>query len=377
MSSRRAPRARGAVYDVWVVDPSTIYFPLRSNAASLITGRGIGEVRRRLMLASLLHDELWIEAGLLSVTAGSDGSNSWHTRGLDPATVRWQSPRSRHRGEGIEFGVAFGIEATPGVAVPATHAMPMGTSSISWEATFEPFRTELPPQAAEWISYVDYPDPPAAKQLAGRWSFSEFSHPSPQLTRRWPGEFVRDTYVKGTHLDIAAADVAGAVVSIDVAHRPVLDALISAGVANRVPGDRLLDLIVPTGMNWSDVVELRGQDRALREYRAAIRAAESAVIGAATLGPAIERDLLEEWGRRIGAAAERRPPRWVRRAVVGLGFVGGLGVGAATATAPPVVGVAGAAVAELASEAVEEVLDRRAKPRWLAVDARIRRRPTT
>jgi hypothetical protein len=93
-----------------VAAPSTIYFPLRSNAASLITGRGVGDVRRRLMLASLLHDEVWIEAGLLSVMAGSDGSNAWHTRGIDPASVSWQSPRARNQGEGQEFGLAFGIE---------------------------------------------------------------------------------------------------------------------------------------------------------------------------------------------------------------------------------------------------------------------------
>jgi hypothetical protein len=357
-----------------MAEPTTIYFPLRSNAASLITGQGIAEVRRRLMLASLLHDEVWIEAGLLSVMAGADGSNSWHHRGLDPATVSWQSPRSRHRGEDVEFGVAFGRESVPGVAVPPTHAMRLGTSSISWEATFEPFRRELPRDAAEWVSYVDYPDPPAAKQVAGRWSFSEFVDPNPSLTRRWPERFIRDTYVKGTHLDIAAAEVAGALVSIDVAHRPVVDALVQRNVAERVPGDHLLDLIMPVGTSWADVVDLRRQDRALGEYRAAVREAADTVTTATALDPALERALLEEWGRRIGAASERRAPRWIRRAIVGLGFVAGLGVGSATATAAPLIGVAGAATADLAGEAVEEILDRRAKPRWLAVDARLRHR---
>jgi hypothetical protein len=355
-----------------VAEPSTIYFPLRSNAASLITGRGVGDVRRRLMLASLLHDEVWIEAGLLSVMAGPDGSNAWHRRGIDPASVTWQSPRARNQGEGQEFGLAFGIEPEPGVWVEPTHAMPLGTSTISWEATFEPFRRELPREAAGWITYVDYIDPPAAKQIAGRWSFAEFVEPDKWLTRRWPEQFIRDVFVKGTHLDIAAAETAGAFLSIDRAHRPVVDALIRRNVAERLPGDHLLDLIVPVGTTWTDVVDLRSQDGALAKYRVAVREAANTVTAAAAFGVDFEHALLEEWGRRIGEASTKGAQRWIRRGVVGLGFVAGIAVDAVTATTP-LIGIAGAAAAELAGETVQGALDRRAKPRWLAIDARLRR----
>lgn len=356
-----------------MAEPSTIYFPLRSNAASLITGRGIGDVRRRLMLASLLHDEVWIEAGLLSVMAGPDGSNAWHRRGIDPTSVAWQSPRARNQGEGQEFGLAFGIEPEPGVWVEPTHAMPLGTSTISWEATFEPFRRELPREAAGWITYVDYVDPPAARQIAGRWSFAEFVGPDKWLIRRWPEQFIRDVFVKGTHLDIAAAETAGAAVSIDRAHKPVVDALVRRHVAERLPGDYLLDLIVPVGTTWTDVVDLRREDRALADYRAAVRDAANVVTAAGEFGEAFEHALLEEWGRRIGAASARGAPRWIRRGVVGIGLVAGLTVDAVTATTPWI-GIAGAATADIAGEAVQEVLERRAKPRWLAIDARLRRR---
>jgi hypothetical protein len=47
-----------------VADPSTIYFPLRANAAALTSGPGVNAVRRRILAAALLHDIVILEPGV-------------------------------------------------------------------------------------------------------------------------------------------------------------------------------------------------------------------------------------------------------------------------------------------------------------------------
>ena len=54
---------------------SAIYFPLRSNAASLVAGRGVASVRRRILVVALGADEL-------EVFAIHDDGQLWNATGL-------------------------------------------------------------------------------------------------------------------------------------------------------------------------------------------------------------------------------------------------------------------------------------------------------
>jgi hypothetical protein len=55
---------------------STLLVPLRSNASTLLTGRPIAAMRRRLKFASVYHDRLLMEAGILKVQVCPGGGST-------------------------------------------------------------------------------------------------------------------------------------------------------------------------------------------------------------------------------------------------------------------------------------------------------------
>lgn len=54
---------------------SAVYFPLRSNAASMLAGRPVADIRRRIKRAALLHDDVILESGTYDLHAGPQGSS--------------------------------------------------------------------------------------------------------------------------------------------------------------------------------------------------------------------------------------------------------------------------------------------------------------
>src|SRR6266566_3895091 len=87
---------------------SSIYFPLRSNAASLLSGAPIHSVMRRIKLAALLHDKVLIEDGTWSGQAGPRGCVTMWGPVDGSRAVKWQTPRERGDAVGKEFVVAIG-----------------------------------------------------------------------------------------------------------------------------------------------------------------------------------------------------------------------------------------------------------------------------
>jgi hypothetical protein len=73
---------------------SAPYVPLRSNAKSLVTGAPIAALRRRLKYASMFHDTLILESGILRMHAGAGNEcgASWQ---VSPGRNRlWRAPPS-------------------------------------------------------------------------------------------------------------------------------------------------------------------------------------------------------------------------------------------------------------------------------------------
>jgi len=351
-----------------VDEPSAIYFPLRSNAASLLAGAGVASVRRRLLLAALLHDRVLVESGLLRVAAGPTASQSfWLPPGEGPP-ARWQSARSRGAAKHGSFYTAMRPSSAPETA--PMHVVSTSTTSLLWAATFEPFRRELPAEAAKWIEFGHVEDPPDAKDQARRWSFRDRS--AAELKAAWPEPFVRDVYVKGAHLDLATSSALGTALSFDGAHAPVLATLVESREAEPVRGSTALGLLVPTGFDWADVAELRKQP-ALMEYRAVLREVESAARDGANSLADLERAIHDEYSRRVEDAAARRTGRWASIGIASLGLVVGVSADVALAGVPGA-GTIAATTLAAAEYAVGERLDRRARPRWLTVHSRIRRR---
>ncbi len=118
-------------------------------------------------------------------------------------------------------------------------------ATIAWQATFEPFKKELPKSAARWFEFGHVHDYPEAGDLARRWARAV--RQDGKLVALWPEQFVRDTFVGGTHLDLAMAALLGTALSVGRAHAPVVSARLRSGDAKPVLGGRVLRLFVPVG----------------------------------------------------------------------------------------------------------------------------------
>ncbi len=126
---------------------SILMMPLLSNAKAMLTGSSIEALRRRLKFASVFYDRVYLEAGAARISAGPGLAMKWRLApGSEAAAkVRWQTPAQRGAAQRGPFSLYVGQEETPGVAATQMDMVMSSDTTISWEATFEPFRAELHP----------------------------------------------------------------------------------------------------------------------------------------------------------------------------------------------------------------------------------------
>ncbi len=349
-------------------DGSTIYFPLRSNASALFAGPGVAGVRRRVLAAALLNDQVVLEDGTHVAWAGAKGGSSFTAHGEHP--VRWQTPGERGSATGAQHYVAVRPTGAPDAA--PFHPLVQTDAAFSWRATFEPFRNELPGSAAKWLSFGHVTDDGPAMEVVRGWESSDrleqFRHyrlgPRPKAHR--DGPFVHGAILAAGYHDLAVAATSGVAISIDHRHRLAVDARLRAGDARPLGGHYALQLLLPTEFSWSDVPDLRNH-RALRDYRAIVREVEAEALRTDRSVAEIDDRIHRDYERRLAAAAAKGIPFGGRVALQAVGFI----LGAAADSAAPLIGGAAMAGATfVASEAVTHA----ARPRWLAVDRRLRGR---
>jgi hypothetical protein len=76
---------------------SVAYYGLRTNASQLLAGAGVNAVRRRIKLDALLHDEVLLEGGVFTLTAGPSLVNPIYKPDWpDDTKPRWQTASDRH-----------------------------------------------------------------------------------------------------------------------------------------------------------------------------------------------------------------------------------------------------------------------------------------
>jgi hypothetical protein len=199
---------------------SALYVPLRSNAKMLVTGAPIAALRRRLKYASVFHDRLILESGILRMHAGSGGSSSFVSPPTGQEPPRWQTPRQRHTAQRSPFQLSIGRETTPGVLAETMQPVITSDSVISWVATLHPFADELPP-GTDWVHFGRFTEPgPSVKQLAQRWTWADQRNPS--LEQAIPERFVRNAVIKDANNDLATVVATGCTTSIDALHSQVV-----------------------------------------------------------------------------------------------------------------------------------------------------------
>src|SRR5213078_624830 len=83
----------------------------------------------------------------------------------------WQSARQRGRATGAQHHVGMrrsdAPESAPFRQVVATEA------TFSWQATFEPFRRELPRSTATWLDFGRVADDRPAQEMVKAWQSSD------------------------------------------------------------------------------------------------------------------------------------------------------------------------------------------------------------
>jgi hypothetical protein len=263
-------------------DGSALYVPLRSNAKTLMAGGPVAAMRRRLKYASVFHDRVLLESGVLRMHAGAGGSFNVVVHPAAGELVRWQTPRERHLAQQAPFQLAVGREITPGLPAEILHPMLESDSEISWTATLQPFAAELP-AGTDWIHFGRFPKPgPDVEGVAQQWAWAD--ERNPYLDQAIPGRFVRAAVIKNANADMAMAAAAGCTVTADGLHAQVVAQRFGEDAGWKLRGYSIPFLFPQIGnWSWEDIAELR-RDPNMARFRAELREIEQEAAAEASDG---------------------------------------------------------------------------------------------
>jgi len=280
----------------------SIYFPLASNAHSLVIGRGVESVRGRLKLASILYDNVVLEAGGSSIQAGPTASMHFvHSpRPGDPES--WQTSKERGVAQSGPFALSMASEETPGVPASGPfRQVARSESTISWAPTFDPFARELP-SGCNWVHYGRF------ESLDEHWrqvetGLRKVDDDNEALRRLAPIDFVRSQIVSNTAHDLVTGMSAGVEVSVDSFHGKVISARYAEDASLQFHGFAL-QLLVPDAarISWDDVAAIRNM-KPLVGLRQVLREIEAETFDASISGRELAATVQAEYRKRLAAAA--------------------------------------------------------------------------
>lgn len=323
-------------------------------------------MRRRLKLASLIFDEVLLEAGMLRVSAGPTGASSFISHAGDIDSLRWQTPRERSVAMQSRFNVFVGNGDLPGVPAEQLREFINSETSISWNATLMPFAREFS-SGCDWMHFVRPEPGRSVKQLANEWTNNDKNNAS--LRDAIPVKFVRNTVIAGANNDLALAAGSGVAVSIDSLHQQVVAQRFKDAAGWHLRGFAM-PILLPNvqDLPWESIVEMR-KNRHMGRFRAVLRGIEDEVREVYRGGDVkdvvhriFERHQSDVFGEVEGLGAG------VKKAA------GGLVIGGATGVATMgIMGIGGLIVGTVLGTAIQSVFDvtkiireRRARG-WLSV----------
>jgi hypothetical protein len=294
--------------------PRGVYYPLRGNAHSLLAGAPFHQFRRRLKVAALVHEKLLLDSGSWQGSSGPRGANEVRfARHVHP-TARLQTARERAKAQGGNFYVAIKPTDSPSPPRVVIHS----PATISWRATFEPIREELP-RAFAWLDFVEIELIPAWKRAADDMARAE--ERDPFLMARYPDEFTRGLVAKGASHGLLTGVAMGMAVSLDKLHAQVFAARLARGEAELVLGADALVAVLPDvrDMSWDQVDWARGLP-GLPRLRAVLadveQAGREASGGGGSFDAATVRAFQAEYSKAMQEAEEGWGSVWTS---VGLG----------------------------------------------------------
>ena len=280
----------------------SVFFPLASNAHSLVTGSPVGSVRSRMKVSSLLYDQVYLEAGSMSIRAGPHGASSWR-HGHDPDRhYAWQTPKGRKLGQDAPISVVIARETTPGVPAPGPyHQVSHSETSISWLPTLEPFMYELPSHC-DWI-VLGHPGDVAGdfKKLEAGWKRGDEANGA--LARLVPEQLVRSRLVDSVSHDLAVGASGGWDVSVDRLHGRVIGARFAGDAAVQTHGLALPILVPRVGdLDWTDVARIR-KLKSIERLRSVLREVEAEALDIARSGGDLESAMHRAYTSKVADAS--------------------------------------------------------------------------
>ena len=327
---------------------SVLLVPLRSNAKTLLTGAPIEAVRRRLKFASLFYDRVLLESGVFRLHAGADGFSAVYEPAKDQEPPRWQTPGRRHAAEGATFAVGIGRGPVNGSSPGTIQSVISSRTSISWEATLDPFAAELPP-GTDWIDFTRTRDPVGdVEQLARDWAWEDEHNAA--LERAIPERFVRNSVIQNADRDLVISVAGRMAASIDPLHAQVAAQRFRDDENWKLHGFAVPILFPQIGdQPWDVVADLR-RDRNMTRFRSILREVEEEATAEA-VGGDIEAAAQHAYRQHlsgypealetVGAIAHRTLTGFVIGGITGfavsgiigpLGPIAGAALGAATST---------------------------------------------
>lgn len=333
-----------------IIDQSTAFFPLRTNAHALLTGAPALSVVGRIKHASLLHDNVLLESGTWMANAGPAGSTAFWTPPDQGGKHRWQQARERRSAQEAGFYLAM---APSGSGQRPRKVLHSDSAELAWQATLEPVRRDLSSEV-DWIEFESFGLTGAGKRIVAQLVAADVDDGwlTSELQERWS----RNLVSKSVAHDLVLANGLAAALSMDNRHALVTEARVRRGEAAVVLGGHAQALLLPntSDMSWSDLATVR-RDRGLKRLRAVLREVEAEALG--------ESGSLAELDRRISIIFARELARiqstsaLSRKNMVAtvVGLIVGEGVGIATAGVPAAGGIIGGAVGALAGEASQRL----------------------
>jgi hypothetical protein len=333
------------------------WFPLRSNLAFFETGRGRMTLEQRIKQSVILCDELWFEAGMVTLDVAEHFvmGPMWHSpQGLTDERIAMHRKAARR---GTPFSLAIGTEPAFGVPAPpeAMRTIGGGPRQRGFVGEYQQLLTRTRLVEQSWVNrgLVDPAAEERVKALETELSRFDtiYAREAPKLSKN----HLLDGNLKSSlNHDLAVSAVHGAPAMIDQLHGRMLAFKVkhAQASANGVSGADALSLWVPdfSSRPWHDVIALHDHD-AIGKFREKLAEAEAETAG--LTGRARERALAEIGLRETTEALRRRFPSVKRRALdVALEAFAGLVFGR---------------LAVVASAAKELTEARQAETAWTAV----------
>ncbi len=228
---------------------SRMYFPLRGNASTLVSGAPGAAFRRRLKVAALLFDKIILDAGMWVGMAGPRGAFELRDPASDgPGEGDWQLARERHH-QGRPWHLSM---ESGGAWVPLVQS----STTISWRATFAPIRRELP-HAYDWIEFESFDLLDADKQLAKK--MAQEAVQDGLLAAAFSDGPTRTLVAESMTRSVLLAARMRVPVSLDKLHATAAAMFVARGQARPVLGAAALTAVLPAvrDLTWEQVNDAR------------------------------------------------------------------------------------------------------------------------